>query len=309
LNRAKIPPSARHDTGRSNEPPYEVLLPKEQTLPMVLASPHSGRRYGEAFLRQAQLGELALRRSEDAYVDEIFATAPDIGAPLIRALFPRTFVDANREPLELDTDMFWESLPWRINRSSPRVRSGLGVIARVGANGASIYDAPLSAAEARTRLRGYYFPYHRALRQLIRQTRDRFGYAILIDCHSMPSQAVSRTSAMPRLAGGAARGIDMVLGDCHGAACMPQLTDCAEQALIDLGYTVVRNSPYAGGFTTRHYGRPDNRVHALQIEVNRKLYMDEARLEPAEGLGRLRTELAGVIGAIGAVAPFARAAE
>ena len=183
------------------------------------------------------------------------------------------------------------------------------MIARVGANGASIYDAPLSASDARRRLRGCYFPYHKALRQLLRRTRERFGYAILIDCHSMPSQAVARASAMPRLAGGASRGIDMVLGDCHGVACMPQLTDCAETALIDLGYTVVRNSPYAGGFTTRHYGRPAEHLHALQIEVNRKLYMDEARLSPADGLSRLRTELSGVISAIGAVAPFARAAE
>ncbi len=303
------PLATRHDAGSSIEPAYELLLPQEQTLPVVLASPHSGRRYAEDFLRQAQLGHVALRRSEDAYVDEIFADAPNIGAPLIKALFPRTFVDVNREPLELDADMFWEPLRWQINRTSPRVRSGLGVIARVGANGASIYDAPLPAAEARTRLRNCYFPYHKALRGLIRQTLDRFGYAILLDCHSMPSQAVARATAMPRLSGGVARGIDMVLGDCHGAACMPQLTDCTESALIDLGYTVVRNSPYAGGFTTRHYGRPDDRVHALQIEVNRKLYMDEARLAPADGLARLRTELAGVIGTIGAVAPFARAAE
>jgi len=309
LTHRSTAPAARRDAGPSGEPAYELLLPKEQTLPVVLASPHSGRRYGEAFLRQAQLGHVALRRSEDAYVDDIFASAPDIGAPLIKALFPRTYVDVNREPLELDADMFWEPLRWRINRTSPRVRSGLGVIARVGANGASIYDAPLSVAEARSRLRNCYFPYHKTLRQLVRQTRDRFGYAILIDCHSMPSQAVARASAMPRLSGGAARGIDMVLGDCHGASCMPQLTDCAESALIDLGYTVVRNSPYAGGFTTRHYGRPDDRVHALQIEVNRKLYMDEARLTPADGLARLRTELAGVISAIGTVVPFARAAE
>lgn len=309
MNQHALPPSPRHAAGNTNEPAYEVVLPKEQTLPLVLASPHSGRRYSESFLSQTHLSHMALRRSEDAYVDDIFADAPAIGAPLIKALFPRTFVDVNREPLEIDANMFGEPLPWRLNRSSPRVRGGLGVIARVGANGASIYDALLSASEARTRLRDYYFPYHRALRQLLRQTRERFGYAILIDCHSMPSQAVARSSAMPRLAGGPSRSIDMVLGDCHGAACMPHLTDCAESALIDLGYTVVRNSPYAGGFTTRHYGRPDDHFHALQIEVNRKLYMDEARLTPADGLARLRTELASVISAIGLVEPFARAAE
>lgn len=302
-------PAARIDRARPAEPVYEILRPKEQTLPVVLASPHSGRRYTDAFLRQAQLGEVALRRSEDAYVDEIFADAPAVGAPLVKALFPRTFVDANREPLELDADMFWDRLPWRINRTSPRVRSGLGVIARVGANGASIYDAPLSASDARARLRGYYFPYHRALKQLIRRTKERFGYAILIDCHSMPSQAVARTSAGPASSGGR-RGVDMVLGDCHGVSCMPQLTESAEAALLDLGYTVVRNSPYAGGFTTRHYGRPADHVHALQIEVNRRLYMDEARLSPAEdGMERLRDELVRVISAVGAIAPFARAAE
>lgn len=302
-------PAARSNTGATAEPAYELLLPEEQTLPVVLASPHSGRRYTPSFLDRSQLGEIALRRSEDAYVDDLFADAPRIGAPLIKALFPRTYVDVNREPLELDADMFWGPLNWRINRTSPRVRSGLGVIARVGANGASIYDGPMPVAEARSRLRTCYFPYHKTLKRLIHQTREKFGYAILLDCHSMPSQAVARASATPRRAGGLSRGIDMVLGDCHGASCMGQLTDSAETALIDLGYTVVRNSPYAGGFTTRYYGRPDADIHALQIEVNRKLYMDEARLTPADSLGRLRSELASVISAIGAVAPFARAAE
>jgi N-formylglutamate amidohydrolase len=289
---------------------YRVASPESQTLPIVLASPHSGRYYAPEFLEKAHLAKHALRMSEDAYVDTLFAAAPDLGAPMIKALFPRTFVDANREPLELDSDMFAERLPWPINRTSPRVRGGLGVIARVGANGAPIYDRPLPVAEARDRLRNHYFPYHRALRQLLTETRRRFGYAILLDCHSMPSQAVARLSAAVRSRPGhPARPIDFVLGDCHGASCMGALTDRAEAVLTALGYSVTRNSPYAGGFTTRRYGHPENGVHALQIEVNRALYMDEKTLEPHGDGAALREDLNSLVRQIATATPLARAAE
>ena len=289
---------------------HKVALPKVQTLPLVLASPHSGRDYPPAFLRRAHLAKAALRLSEDAFVDTLFAAAPDRGAPLITALFPRTFVDANREPLELDPAMFSDRLPWPVNRTSPRVRGGLGVIARVGANGAPIYNRQLPVAEARERIRQHYFPYHRALRQLVHDTRQRFGHVILLDCHSMPSQAVARLSmTIGRVSNEPARPIDFVLGDCHGASCTSDITDCAEEVLTDLGYTVARNSPYAGGFTTRHYGHPERGIHALQIEVNRALYMDEATLERHAGADRLAAELGDAIAHIAAASPFARAAE
>ena len=289
---------------------HKVALPKIQTLPLVLASPHSGRDYPPAFLRHAHLAKSALRMSEDAFVDTLFAAAPDRGAPLITALFPRTFVDANREPLELDPAMFSDRLPWPVNRTSPRVRGGLGVIARVGANGAPIYDRRLPVAEARERIRQHYFPYHRALRQLVHDTRQRFGHVILLDCHSMPSQAVARLSVtIGRVSNEPARPIDFVLGDCHGASCTSDITDSAEEVLTDLGYTVARNSPYAGGFTTRHYGHPERGIHALQIEVNRALYMDEATLERHAGADRLAEELGEAISHIAAASPIARAAE
>lgn len=289
---------------------HKVALPKIQTLPLVLASPHSGRDYPPAFLRHAHLAKSALRMSEDAFVDTLFAAAPDRGAPLITALFPRTFVDANREPLELDPAMFSDRLPWPVNRTSPRVRGGLGVIARVGANGAPIYDRRLPVAEARERIRQHYFPYHRALRQLVHDTRQRFGHVILLDCHSMPSQAVARLSVtIGRVSNEPARPIDFVLGDCHGASCTSDITDSAEEVLTDLGYTVARNSPYAGGFTTRHYGHPERGIHALQIEVNRALYMDEATLERHTGADRLAEELGEAIAHIAAASPIARAAE
>ncbi len=289
---------------------HKVALPKIQTLPLVLASPHSGRDYPPAFLRHAHLAKSALRMSEDAFVDTLFAAAPDRGAPLITALFPRTFVDANREPLELDPAMFSDRLPWPVNRTSPRVRGGLGVIARVGANGAPIYDRRLPVAEARERIRQHYFPYHRALRQLVHDTRQRFGHVILLDCHSMPSQAVARLSVtIGRVSNEPARPIDFVLGDCHGASCTSDITDSAEEVLTDLGYTVARNSPYAGGFTTRHYGHPERGIHALQIEVNRALYMDEATLERHAGADRLAEELGEAIAHIAAASPIARAAE
>ena len=291
------------------EPAYEIVAPNVPRRPLVLASPHSGRRYPARFLRQTRLGRAALRRSEDAYVDELFAAAPAHGAALIKALFPRTYVDPNREPLELDPGMFSDPLPRWANARSPRARAGLGTIARLGANGAPIYGAPLTFAEARQRLLSCYFPYHKALRRLVEETRARFGYALLLDCHSMPSQAVARPSLIGGLKRGGGRTADFVLGDCHGAACMPEVIARAEEVLRGLGYTVVRNRPYAGGFTTRRYGRPELGLHALQIEVNRALYMDEARLRRDQGMAPLVRDLAHLVDAVGKVAPFSRAAE
>ncbi len=267
-----------------SDPPLLVHHPLRQTVPVVFASAHSGRAYPPEFLAAARLDPLGLRRSEDGFVDRLFAAAPAHGAPLLLARFPRAFCDANREAWELDPAMFADPLPGFVNTTSPRVGAGLGTIPRVVASGEAIYRARLPFAEAERRVRRCWQPYHDTLAALIEATRAQFGACLLIDCHSMPSPVGS----------GAAAGPDMVLGDAHGTACAPAVTRFVEQTLRDLGYLVRRNDPYAGGYVTRHYGRPREGVHVLQLEVARSLYMNEARIEPllrldlvAEDLTRL----------------------
>jgi N-formylglutamate amidohydrolase len=272
---------------------WDVLAPEEQGIPLVFASPHSGTAYAPEFVAASRLDALSLRRSEDSFVDEIFGAVPGRGAPLLRALFPRAFVDPNREPFELDPTMFSDALPDYANTRSPRVSAGLGTIARVVANGEEIYRTKLPFAEAKRRIDTFYWPYHRALGHLLESTRARFGGCLLIDCHSMPSIG----GPMDRAAG--RRRVDFVLGDVFGTTCAPFVTDAVERHLRAEGYHVQRNIPYAGGFTTRHYGRPNEGVHALQIEINRSLYMDEARFERAGHLAELSRrmgELATVLG-------------
>lgn len=270
--------------------PIRLLQPLVQTVPLVFASPHSGRDYPSAFLALSRLDPLALRRSEDCFVDELVAAAPEFGAPLLAATFPRAFCDPNREPWELDPAMFAEKLPAWVNSASARVSAGLGTIARVVASGETIYRDKLSFAEAENRVRGYWQPYHNRLGELIGDTRRRFGACLLVDCHSMPAS------------GTPPRSIDVVLGDAYGTSCAPHLTRWVERAFGELGYTVRRNDPYSGGFTTRHYGRPRQGVHALQLEIARALYMDENRIEPLPGMARLREDLTKLIGGLAAAA-------
>lgn len=279
------PPFSAADTfpSRDLERIFTIRQPLEQTIPLVIASPHSGRQYDAAFLAASPLDPRTLRSSEDCFVDEIFAGAVALGAPLLSAQFPRVFVDANREAFELDPLMFNEKLPTYVNTQSPRVVAGLGTIARIVATGDHIYRNKLSFAEALERVSHYYHPYHTALRQLIDHTLRQFNACLLIDGHSMPSTGgpMEQDRGRPRP--------DIVLGDCYGNACNSMITDAAEQAFHNFGYSVTRNKPYAGGYTTRHYGKPHKRVHALQIEINRALYMDEATLtrKPAiAGLSR-----------------------
>ncbi len=274
---------------------HEILTPERQILPLVFASPHSGANYRPEFIAASRLDRLALRGSEDSFVDELFGWAPRLGAPLIRALFPRAFVDANREPFELDPTMFEDDLPAYANTSSPRVAAGLGTIARVVANGADIYHGKLSFDEALRRLRRYYWPYHRALASLVERTRMNFNSCILIDCHSMPScgGTAGRGQGLGR--------VDFVLGDCHGASCAPAVIEVSEAALRGLGYRVARNSPYSGGFVTRHYGRPTEAVHGLQIEINRALYMDETKIRRSPAMAGLKEDLRLVITALGGI--------
>jgi N-formylglutamate amidohydrolase len=274
-----------------------IALPADRRLPVVVASPHSGRDYPSAFLAAAKLDPHTLRRSEDGFVDEIFGQVPERGVPLLQALFPRAFLDVNREAYELDPDMFADALPGWVNTRSPRVVAGLGTIARIVAQGKDIYRGKLRFAEAVERVERYYTPYHTALRRLVDETRAEFGRAILLDAHSMPSQGASRTP------GGHA--VDIVLGDCYGSACAGAVTETAEQWLTGRGYAVTRNTPYAGGFTTRHYGRPRAGIHALQIELNRALYMEEATLLPTRDLARLTADMTDFVAALGAIEPEA----
>ncbi|MCS6892356.1 MAG: N-formylglutamate amidohydrolase [Rhodovarius sp.] len=261
-------------------PAYRLLRPARAQSPLVLASPHSGRTYPPAFLAAARLDAHSIRRSEDSFVDLLFDFAPDLGVPLLAAEFPRAYCDANREPWELDPAMFDAPLPAWVNSQSPRVGAGLGTIARVVASGEPIYRRKLPFAEAEARIRNCWQPYHAALAALIQETRAEFGCCLVIDCHSMPSLGAEPGSPP-----------DMVLGDAHGTAAAPRAVRLIEEALIDLGYRVQRNDPYAGGYVTRHYGRPREGVHVIQLEIARALYMDEERILPHDGMDRLRADM------------------
>jgi N-formylglutamate amidohydrolase len=263
-------------------PPFEVLQPLEQTVPFVFCSPHSGRTYPQAFLAQSRLDALSLRKSEDCFVDELFAHVAAGGAPLLTARFPRAFIDANREPYELDPHLFRETLPDYANAQSARVVGGLGTVPRIVADGEDIYARRLPLSEALDRIDRLYKPFHAMLASLIENTRRRFGYAILIDCHSMPSTLLAQPgSSRP----------DFVIGDRYGASCDPRLVRSLRDALGGLGYDSQLNRPYAGGFITEHYGRPQRGVHAIQIEINRGLYLNETTLEMTRGFEQLRSDL------------------
>jgi N-formylglutamate deformylase len=279
------------DPVRLQDPdPVQVHRPVRQTVPLLFASPHSGRVYSADFLAAARLDALSLRRSEDSFVDDLFAAAPDHGAPLIAATFPRAWCDVNREPWELDPAMFADRLPAWVNTTSSRVGAGLGTIARVVASGEAIYRAKLPFAEAERRIRSCWQPWHDTLSALINGTIAVFGFCLLIDCHSMPS------NSQPMRPG--ARAADFILGDAHGTACTPRMTRYVETVLSDLGYAVRRNDPYAGGFITRHYGRPRQKVHALQVEIARGLYMNEARIERLAEFDSVQRDVTALIEAL-----------
>ena len=271
---------------RPETPPFLIAHSQAHSIPLVVASPHSGRRYAPDFLQSARLTPLDLRRSEDSFVEELFSGAVEHGAPLLSAQFPRAYCDPNREAWELDPGMFADALPDWVNTTSPRVGAGLGTIARVVTSGEAIYRGKLRFAEAEFRVQHCWQPYHDALAGLIAEARSRFGCCLLIDCHSMPAGA------------GRFGGPDFVLGDAHGTACMPQVTALVEQALAGFGFDVRRNDPYAGGYVTRHYGRPRDGVHALQIEVARRLYMDEATLQRSAGFEPLREKIDALLGTV-----------
>jgi len=260
--------------------PFQVSRPPHHTAPFVFASPHSGRVYPQSFVRTSGLDPVSLRFSEDAFVDELFACAPTLGAPLIAARFPRAFVDANRAANEIDPSMF-DALPaLPMDARTVRMAAGLGVIPRVVRDGLEIYRGTLPAQEAAFRLDKFYRPYHAALARLIEETKARFGMVVIIDCHSMPSSS---------------RAPDIVIGDQYGETAATPLVAHVIDAARKLGFTVGYNAPYAGGHTTSAYGHPTSGTHALQIEINRGLYLDERRIEKRASFEALAKRIGALI--------------
>ena len=264
------------------DPPFEIIEPSEWRGPVVFNSPHSGSVYPRAFLTTSRLDVATLRRSEDSFVDELLLGVVSRGHPLMRAHFPRCYVDVNREPYELDPRMFDGRLPSFANTRSMRVAGGLGTVARVVGDAQEIYGQRIPVDDAIRRIEALYKPYHRALRRLFTRVHRNFGAAVLVDCHSMPSTAAAKDER-PRA--------DIVLGDRYGTSCAAVMAQTIEATLRDQGYAVCRNKPYAGGFITEHYGNPAVGLHAIQLEINRALYMDERRFERSASLVRLAADL------------------
>jgi len=264
---------------------YHLIHPSNRNTSVIFASPHSGRDYSWNFLRRTVLDELTIRSSEDAFVDRLFDSAPDHGAVFLKAGAPRAFVDLNRAADELDPALI-DGVPKRSN--NPRIATGLGVIPRVVANGRSIYHGKMDMGEVRERLDVYWRPYHTTLRRLISENHTRFGQAVLIDCHSMPHEAVapmSKTSnGMP----------DIVIGDRFGASASAEIVDRIESIFADAGFKVSRNAPFAGAYIVRQYGRPSMNQHAIQIEIDRSIYMDEALVKPNGNFAVVRAMLKNV---------------
>ncbi len=266
------------------DPPFTISGAQNQRAPVIFNSPHSGRIYPSVFIELSRLTAQALRKSEDAYVDELLSSAPSQGAVLMQAHFPRAYIDINREPYELDPVLFNGRLPDFVNSQSLRAIGGLGTIARIVNEKEEIYYGPLTLETAFVRIERLYKPYHAALKDLMESTRTQFGAAFLLDCHSMPSQQGDKRN-WP----------EFVLGDRFGASCAPEITKFAQATLKALGYRVALNKPYAGGYITEHYGKPDRGIHALQIEVDRGLYMNEETFEKAPGFLKLQGDMGRLI--------------
>jgi N-formylglutamate amidohydrolase len=266
-------------------PYFEILAPPAWTAPAVFNSPHSGRKYPFDLLRMTRLSAESLRKSEDCYIDELFEACTDYGAPMLRAHVPRAYIDLNREAYEFDPRMFACELPGFMNTTSPRVAGGLGTIPRLVAEGEEIYRERLNLGDALKRVETIYRPYHRTLKALLDEVMLNAGNVLLMDCHSMPSNAASFVSTPHQTS------LDVVIGDRHGASCPEEITCFVEDLLRAQGLRVVRNKPYAGGFITQNYGSPLLGRNALQIEINRALYMNEKRFEKNRDFTTLKDTL------------------
>ncbi|UWR22157.1 N-formylglutamate amidohydrolase [Sulfitobacter sp. S190] len=265
---------------------YDVSLPAKPTSCVVFASPHSGRDYTWSFLRKTVLNEHAIRSSEDAFVDELYACAPLYGAAFIQAGAPRAFVDLNRSPDELDPALI-EGV--RRVGQNPRVASGLGIIPRVVANGRAIYRGKMTLHEAQDRIAKVWTPYHDKLQALLDAARARHGQTVLIDCHSMPHEA------MDGVVRKGMRRPDVVLGDRFGAAAGGEVVDRIEAAFSAAGFTVTRNAPFAGAYITQAYGKPAKGQHAVQVEIDRSLYMNEQLIRPNGDFETVQAALQSVV--------------
>ena len=267
-------------------PAYELKMPARRDTGTIFASPHSGRDYPRVFLRRSVLNEHAIRSSEDAFVDQLVAAAPDHGAPLLAARAPRAFVDVNRGAEELDP-----ALIRGVARSShnPRVSSGLGVIPRVVGGGREIYRGKISYGEAQARLEEHWHPYHGRLQALIEEARLLFGRSVLIDCHSMPHEAIESLCRHRR------EKPEIVVGDRYGAAADVEIVERIEAVFVAEGFKVARNTPFAGAYTAQTYGRPSRGSHVVQIEIDRALYMNETELRPNGNFDAMRRILSRVI--------------
>jgi N-formylglutamate amidohydrolase len=288
-----------------SSPPFEIVEPAAWRAPIIFNSPHSGSLYPQDFVAASRIDLAALRRSEDSFMDELIGDLSQRGFPVVRVNFPRSYVDVNREPYELDPRMFTGRLPSFANTRSMRVAGGLGTIPRVVGDGQEIYRERLSVDDALARIEALYKPYHRALRRLINKAHQNFGTVVVVDCHSMPSIGVSRDEP---------RRPDVVIGDRYGTSCAPVIPDMVEETMRALGYSVGRNKPYAGGFITEHYGNPASGLHAVQLELNRAIYMDERRRERSPGFAQVAADFAILADALAAVpldslGPFQAAAE
>lgn len=281
--------------GMDSRAPFRLFDPGRLTSSGVFDSPHSGRDYPDALVRGSRLTRQGLRASEDVLVDELFAAAPEHGAPLLAATAPRAWLDLNRSPTELDPALI-RGVKLREATLNQRVAAGLGVIPRVVSEGAEIYRARIALTEAEARIRAVHTPYHAMLESLLLRARDAFGMAVLFDCHSMPSEALR---AAPRVEG---RCPDVVLGDRFGAAAGRALVVHTQRAFERQGFTVARNAPFAGGYITQRYGRPALGLHAIQIEIDRGLYLDQARLEPLAGFAEVKARLARVVAELAGMA-------
>ena len=275
-------------------PPYKLAMPEAIPGSVVFSSPHSGDYYPEEFVQQSRLTALELRASEDALVDELFDAAPAHGAPLISAVYPRAWLDLNRSPSEMDPALVRGAASAGINQ---RIAAGLGVVPRVVSEGRAIYSGKIPLADAEARVRDAHRPYHSVLDRLLMQARDRYGIAALFDCHSMPSEALR---AAPKVRG---RTPDIVLGDRFGAAAARHLVAETEAAFESEGFIVARNAPFAGGYITQRYGRPTRGMHAIQIEINRGLYMDQRRICPGPDFDAVKQRLDAVVALLVRIAP------
>lgn len=288
--------SARRNGFRAGmaDPVFTLRMPADRRSCVVFSSPHSGAEYPAAFLQRSQLGPLELRSSEDAFVDALFASAPACGAPLLAARVPRACVDLNRAPDDLDPALIAGAVRRYLN---PRIVAGLGVIPRVVGDGRAIIDGKLTLAEAERRLTDFWYPYHVQLRALLDEARAAFGMAVLIDCHSMPRDALG---AAPPVRG---RRPEVILGDRFGASCDRAVIEAASEAFSAEGFVVARNAPFAGGYITQCYGRPDRGFHALQVEVDRSLYMDEIRIERLACFDEVAARVAGAAARLAEIGP------